>query len=88
MIKHIATALLALSVVGCTFTPIDIITSTGIWVLDATVEGQTGKGVVDNAVSGVVGKDCKLKNVFSKDEVCKDNEEETNTSKEEDNASK
>jgi len=86
--KHILAALLALSVVGCTFTPIDLVTSAGIWILDSTVEGQTGKGVVDNAVSGVVGKDCKLKNVFNKDEVCKDNEEETNTSKEENNASK
>lgn len=81
--KHILASLLALSVVGCTFTPIDIITSTGMWIIDATVEGQTGKGVVDNAVSGVVGKDCKLKNVFSKDEkVCQ------NEKKEEDNAPK
>lgn len=80
--KHILASLLALSVVGCTFTPIDLVTSAGYWILDATVEGQTGKGVVDNAVSGVVGKDCKLKNVFSKDEeVCKDKEEEDNASK-------
>jgi len=81
--KHILAGLLALSVVGCTFTPVDLATSAGMWVLDATVEAQTGKNTTDTILSDVIGKDCTLKNIFKKKEkVC------TEIKKEEEDASK
>jgi len=59
---------------GCaSITAVDLIGTVGTWVADGLVEAQTGKGIADKVVSDIIGKDCKLKNVFSQnEEVCKE----------------
>jgi hypothetical protein len=65
-------ALLALT--GCAgfLTIPNVITTVGSWAADSIVEAETGKSISDNIASDATGKDCELKNVFSKDKpICK-----------------
>lgn len=56
---------------GCT--AVGFVTSIGGWAADGIVEAKTGKNIPDNLASSVTKKNCKLKNIFKKEKVCKSN---------------
>lgn len=69
--------LLLLALSGCT--GMDVLITMGSWVADGIVEAETGKGIADNVVSDIAGKDCELKKVFKEGEqVCKEITQEEN----------
>lgn len=48
--------------------------SIGTFVADGIVQSQTGKGIVDSAVSKVAGQDCKLFRIVNGEKACKDDQ--------------
>lgn len=48
--------------------------SIGTFVADGIVQSQTGKGIVDSAVSKVAGQDCKLFRIVNGKKMCKKSE--------------
>ena len=68
--RKVLPILIVAMLTGCAG-PLEIVNTLGYFFVDGVTEAQTGKGVIDNAVSTVVGKDCKVKNVFkSKEKLC------------------
>jgi len=77
MSLKILVLLTILPLAGCTFAPLELVNTLGYFFADGITEAQTGKGIVDNAVSGVMNKDCKVKNIFKNEEkLCKKNNKE------------